>query len=99
MANLFGSSFRHSQERSHLVRAQSRESAALTLGVERKRVVRAIDVMEQQGLIEVKAGDVRIHVHPLQVRRAFPRASSRPPAESSSTAKSRRSRAFNKCSR
>ena len=34
--------------------------AASKLGVERKRVVRAIDVMERQGLIEVKAGDVRI---------------------------------------
>jgi len=35
------------------------DDAALRLGVERKRVVRAIDVMEQQGLVEVKAGDVR----------------------------------------
>lgn len=36
------------------------DSAALSLGVDRKRVVRAIDVMEQQELIEVKAGDVRV---------------------------------------
>ncbi|HWD40688.1 MAG TPA: RecQ family ATP-dependent DNA helicase [Fimbriimonas sp.] len=35
------------------------DEAASKLRVERKRVVRAIDVMERQGLVEVKAGDVR----------------------------------------
>jgi len=35
------------------------DNAAQSLGVERKRVIRAIEVMEQRGLIEVKAGDVR----------------------------------------
>ncbi|HEY3783515.1 MAG TPA: RecQ family ATP-dependent DNA helicase [Fimbriimonadaceae bacterium] len=36
------------------------EDAAKALGVDRRRVVRAIEVMEQKGLVEVKAGDVRI---------------------------------------
>jgi len=35
------------------------DDAATALGVERRRVIRAIEVMEQQALIEVKAGDVR----------------------------------------
>jgi len=42
------------------------DDAASKLGVERKRVVRAIDVMERQGLVEVKAGDVRIPYSLLQ---------------------------------
>ncbi|MDR3691612.1 MAG: RecQ family ATP-dependent DNA helicase [Fimbriimonas sp.] len=36
------------------------DDAANVLGVERRRVVRAIEVMEQKGLVEVRAGDVRI---------------------------------------
>ncbi len=35
------------------------EDAAKALGVDRRRVVRAIEVMEERGMIEVKAGDVR----------------------------------------
>jgi len=35
------------------------DDAAIELGVERRRVIRAIEVMEQKGLVEVKAGDVR----------------------------------------
>lgn len=35
------------------------DDAALALGVERRRVVRAIEVMEERRLIEVKAGDVQ----------------------------------------
>jgi ATP-dependent DNA helicase RecQ len=35
------------------------DDAARALGVERRRVVRAIEVMEQRGMVEVKAGDVR----------------------------------------
>lgn len=35
------------------------DEAAQALAVERKRVIRAIEVMEQKGLIEVKAGEVR----------------------------------------
>jgi ATP-dependent DNA helicase RecQ len=35
------------------------DDAGKALGVERRRVIRAIEVMEQKGLIEVKAGDVR----------------------------------------
>ncbi|HVT13696.1 MAG TPA: RecQ family ATP-dependent DNA helicase [Fimbriimonadaceae bacterium] len=35
------------------------DDAARALGVERRRVLRAIEVMEERGMIEVKAGDVR----------------------------------------
>jgi len=35
------------------------DDAARALGVERRRVVRAIEVMEERRLVEVKAGDVR----------------------------------------
>jgi ATP-dependent DNA helicase RecQ len=35
------------------------DDAAKFLGVERRRVIRAIEVMEERGMIEVKAGDVR----------------------------------------
>lgn len=35
------------------------DTAAQALGTERRRVVRAVEVMEQQGLIEVKVSDVR----------------------------------------
>lgn len=35
------------------------DDAARALGVDRRRVVRALEVMEQRGMIELKAGDVR----------------------------------------
>lgn len=35
------------------------DDAARHLGVERRRVVRAIEVMEERGMVEVKAGDLR----------------------------------------
>jgi len=35
------------------------EDAARALGVERRRVVRALEVMEERGMVELKAGDVR----------------------------------------
>ncbi len=35
------------------------DTAAETLGEERKRIIRAVEVMEEKGLVEVKASDVR----------------------------------------
>jgi ATP-dependent DNA helicase RecQ len=35
------------------------DDAARALGVERRRVVRAIEVMDERGMVEVKAGDLR----------------------------------------
>jgi len=35
------------------------DTAAATLGEERKRIIRAVGVMEEKGLVEVKASDVR----------------------------------------